>query len=32
MTVYNFAAGPATLPNDVIKKIQTDLPSLEGSG
>ncbi len=32
MTVYNFAAGPATLPNEVINKIQSELPSLEGSG
>lgn len=32
MTVYNFAAGPATLPNDVIQQIQSELPSLQGSG
>ncbi|MTV81641.1 3-phosphoserine/phosphohydroxythreonine transaminase [Secundilactobacillus folii] len=32
MTVYNFAAGPATLPNEVITQIQDELPSLQGSG
>ncbi len=32
MTVYNFAAGPATLPDPVIKQIQEELPSLQGSG
>lgn len=32
MTVYNFAAGPATLPDEVIQQIQTELPSLQGSG
>lgn len=32
MTVYNFAAGPATLPDPVIKQIQEELPSLDGTG
>lgn len=32
MTVYNFAAGPATLPDPVIKQIQEELPSINGSG
>ncbi|GHP14159.1 phosphoserine aminotransferase [Lentilactobacillus fungorum] len=32
MTVYNFAAGPATLPDPVIKQIQAELPSLQGTG
>ncbi|WP_249662690.1 3-phosphoserine/phosphohydroxythreonine transaminase [Lentilactobacillus buchneri] len=32
MTVYNFAAGPATLPDPVIKQIQAELPSINGSG
>lgn len=32
MTVYNFAAGPATLPDPVIKQIQSELPSLQGTG
>lgn len=32
MTVYNFAAGPATLPDPVIQHIQEELPSLQGSG
>lgn len=32
MTVYNFAAGPATLPDQVIKQIQDELPSLRGTG
>ncbi|GAT17753.1 3-phosphoserine/phosphohydroxythreonine transaminase [Secundilactobacillus silagei] len=32
MTVYNFAAGPATLPDQVITQIQSELPSLRGTG
>ena len=32
MPVYNFAAGPATLPNEVITQIQQELPSINGSG
>ncbi|MBN6049754.1 3-phosphoserine/phosphohydroxythreonine transaminase [Lactobacillus helveticus] len=32
MTVYNFAAGPATLPDPVVQHIQEELPSLQGSG
>lgn len=32
MVVYNFAAGPATLPKEVIAQIQRELPSLNGSG
>lgn len=32
MTIYNFAAGPATLPDPVIKQIQVELPSINGSG
>lgn len=32
MTVYNFAAGPATLPTSVIKQVQQELPSLNNSG
>lgn len=32
MTIYNFAAGPATLPDSVIKQIQDELPSINGSG
>ncbi len=32
MKVYNFAAGPATLPATVIRQIQNELPSVAGSG
>lgn len=32
MTIYNFAAGPATLPDPVIKQIQAELPSINDSG
>lgn len=32
MVVYNFAAGPAIMPKEVIKQIQEELPSLNGSG
>ncbi|MCF6515889.1 3-phosphoserine/phosphohydroxythreonine transaminase [Lactobacillus sp. S2-2] len=32
MTVYNFSAGPATLPDKVIKEIQNNLLSINESG
>lgn len=32
MVVYNFAAGPAVMPQPVIQQIQAELPSLNGSG
>lgn len=32
MEVYNFSAGPATLPNLVIQQIKDDLPSYKNSG
>ncbi|MHA8110490.1 3-phosphoserine/phosphohydroxythreonine transaminase [Lactobacillaceae bacterium Melli_B4] len=32
MTVYNFSAGPAVLPQPVMEQIQNELPSLQGSG
>ncbi|WP_407892856.1 3-phosphoserine/phosphohydroxythreonine transaminase [Lacticaseibacillus sp. N501-2] len=32
MVVYNFAAGPAVMPQPVIHQIQQELPSLNGSG
>lgn len=32
MPVYNFAAGPAVMPQPVIAQIQKELPSLNGSG
>jgi Phosphoserine aminotransferase len=32
MPVYNFAAGPAMLPQPVIKQIKEDLPSFDNSG
>ncbi|WP_119326067.1 3-phosphoserine/phosphohydroxythreonine transaminase [Companilactobacillus musae] len=32
MTIYNFAAGPATLPQTVIQRIKEDLPSYDNSG
>lgn len=32
MDVYNFAAGPAIMPKEVIQQIQEELPSLNGSG
>ena len=30
--VFNFAAGPSTLPLDVLKKAQNDLLDYDGSG
>lgn len=32
MTTYNFAAGPAVLPQPVIQQIQEELPNFQGSG
>ncbi|MFD1486074.1 3-phosphoserine/phosphohydroxythreonine transaminase [Lacticaseibacillus baoqingensis] len=32
MVVYNFAAGPAMMPQPVVTQIQAELPSLGGSG
>lgn len=32
MVVYNFSAGPAVLPTEVIKKVKADLPSYDNSG
>ena len=32
MVVYNFSAGPAVLPEEVIKKVKADLPSYDNSG
>lgn len=32
MTIYNFSAGPATMPASVIQQIKTDLPSFNNSG
>ncbi len=32
MKIYNYAAGPAKLPDSVIKQIQEELPSVHGSG
>ncbi|GAQ00578.1 MFS transporter [Companilactobacillus farciminis] len=32
MVVYNFSAGPAVLPDEVIKKVKADLPSYDNSG
>ena len=32
MTIYNFAAGPATLPAEVLQEAQRDLVSLPGVG
>lgn len=32
MTIYNFAAGPATMPKEVINQIKQDLPSYDNSG
>lgn len=32
MTIYNFSAGPATMPAPVIKQIKQDLPSYDDSG
>lgn len=32
MTIYNFSAGPATMPAEVIQQIKNDLPSYKNSG
>lgn len=32
MTIYNFSAGPATMPASVIQQIKMDLPSYDNSG
>jgi phosphoserine aminotransferase len=32
MTIYNFSAGPATMPAEVIQEIKNDLPSYKNSG
>ena len=32
MTVYNFAAGPAVLPKEVLKKVQAELLDFNNSG
>lgn len=32
MTIYNFAAGPATMPAEVTQQIKDDLPSYKDSG
>jgi len=32
MTIYNFAAGPAMMPAEVIQQIKADLPSFDNSG
>lgn len=32
MTIYNFSAGPATMPDPVIAQIKKDLPSYKNSG
>ena len=32
MTIYNFSAGPATMPAKVIQQIKADLPSYNNSG
>ncbi|MCH4009886.1 3-phosphoserine/phosphohydroxythreonine transaminase [Companilactobacillus sp.] len=32
MTIYNFSAGPATMPDPVIVQIKADLPSYKNSG
>ncbi|MQS53588.1 3-phosphoserine/phosphohydroxythreonine transaminase [Companilactobacillus mishanensis] len=32
MTIYNFSAGPATMPQPVIQQIKNDLPSYKNSG
>ncbi|WP_268912265.1 3-phosphoserine/phosphohydroxythreonine transaminase [Lentilactobacillus sp. SPB1-3] len=32
MKIYNYAAGPAKLPDQVISQIQEELPSVQGSG
>lgn len=32
MTIYNFSAGPATMPDPVIAQIKADMPSYKNSG
>jgi len=32
MTIYNFSAGPAVLPKEVLKQAQAELPDWHGSG
>ncbi len=32
MRVFNFAAGPATLPLPVLERVQAELPDWQGSG
>jgi phosphoserine aminotransferase len=32
MTIYNFSAGPAVLPHDVLMQVQTELVDWHGSG
>ncbi|MCV3762730.1 3-phosphoserine/phosphohydroxythreonine transaminase [Companilactobacillus farciminis] len=32
MVVYNFSAGPAVLPTEVVKRVKEDLPSFDSSG
>jgi len=32
MTIYNFSAGPAVLPKEVLQQAQTELPDWHGSG
>jgi phosphoserine aminotransferase len=32
MTIYNFSAGPAVLPKEVLKQAQVELPDWHGSG
>jgi len=32
MTIYNFSAGPAVLPKEVLQQAQTELPDWRGSG
>ena len=32
MTIYNFSAGPAVLPRDVLLQVQTELVDWHGSG
>ena len=32
MTIYNFSAGPAVLPKEVLQQAQAELPDLHGSG
>ena len=32
MTIYNFSAGPAVLPKEVLLQAQAELPDWHGSG